>query len=90
MLVALLSAVGLAALGLIMFFWRLAMHEQIPRYPWITDWLGHGGAHAAGMILMATVMLGWVSRIGPRWAYLLAYGALAILFALRTVMAREV
>ncbi len=85
----LLIALGLSFLGLVLFLCRLAWHRQIPRYRWTSEWLGHGGAHAVGMILMTTLMLGWVSTIGPAWAYLIIYGALALVFALHALVAGE-
>lgn len=86
---ALLSALGLAALGLIMFLWRLLWHRRISGFRWGSDWLGHGGAHAVGMLLMTTLMLGWASTIGPLWAYVATFGALALLFAVGAVVARD-
>jgi len=90
MLVALLSSLCLAVLGLTLFLWRVRWRRQISGYRWVTDWLGHGGTHAVGMILMAALMLGWAPAIGPPWAYLIGYGALTLFFALRGVMARDV
>ena len=86
---ALLVVLGLALLGLLLFLWRLWRHRLVNGYPWVADWLGHGGVHAVGMILMSTLMLGWLPSIGPAWAYLVVYGALALLFGARTVMARD-
>lgn len=86
---ALLLVLGLAVLGLILFLWRLGRHRQIPGYDWVTDWLGHGGAHAVGMILMTALVLGWVASIGPVWIYPAGYAGLALLFGVRALAARD-
>jgi Domain of unknown function (DUF5134) len=86
---AMLVVLGLALLGLMLFLWRLVRRRQIAGYDWVTDWLGHGGAHAVGMILMVTLVLGWLPSIGPAWVYLTGYAGLALLFGARVVAARD-
>lgn len=87
--VALAIVLALAALGLALFTWRLLRRGRIPQYDWVADWVGHGGAHAVGMILMSIQMLGWVSSVGPAWVYLVVYAALAVLFGVRGIRARD-
>jgi Domain of unknown function (DUF5134) len=86
---AMLVVLGLALLGLTLFVWRLVRRRQIPGYDWVTDWLGHGGAHAVAMILMASLVLGWLPSIGPAWVYLTGFAGLALLFVVRAAAARD-
>ena len=86
---ALLVVLTLALVGLAIAVWRLLRRRDIPRYDWVAEWPGHGAAHAVGMILMSILMLGWVRSIGPTWLYVVAYGSLAVVFAIRAVIARD-
>jgi hypothetical protein len=79
---ALIVVIVLSTYVLFIFIWRYLQRGHIASYQTLPDLLGHA-AHALGMIGMALLMIGTVTTIGPLVAYLVAFGAFAVLFLVR-------
>lgn len=84
----LLLIIALSVFVVLVFGWRYAARSDIRGYSLFSDLMGHV-LHAPGMILMSLLMLGAISSLGPRWPYMLVYGAFSLIFTARLCILRN-